>query len=360
MKFALPAPSPDIEMYNKVFDRGLKRFPKRKENFENYKNSDRRSTYVDYLPVKMDYELVSRCNFRCKMCLMSTIENGKRAEDTSFEDFKQSLDEMYGLVEIKLQGIGEPLLNPRIFDMIALASERDIWTRITCNGSLLHVNDNYKKLIDANPGEVQISIDGSTKDVYEGIRIGSDFNKVINNATLLNQYANSKNLLKTRCWTLVQKSNVHQLEDIVLLARKLEFKRITFSMYLSPLGNKDLKVINTEQDASYMLDSKRAASLVELGRNIGIEVTFWNAGERFKVTEDRKNLCSWIFERSFISSDMKIVPCCTLSNPETLNLGDAREFTKNWNSKAYQDLRASHISGNIPDVCKDCYLGGIS
>lgn len=358
MKFVLPSPSPDIKTYNEVFERGMTRFSQRSKNYEKHQNSDRRSTYADYLPIKMDYELVSRCNFKCKMCLMSTIENGKRAEDTSYEDFKKSLDEMFGLVEIKLQGIGEPLLNPKLFDMISLAAERDIWTRITCNGSLLHVNNSYKKLIDSNPGEVQISIDGATKDVFEGIRVGADFDKVVNNTALLNQYANSKSVLKTRCWTLIQKSNIHQLEDIVTLAHNLEFKRITFSLYLSPIGNDKLKEINSEQDASGMLDIERAASLVELGKSLGIEVTFWNASERFKVTEDRKQLCSWLFERAFISSDMKIVPCCTLSNPESLNLGDAREFTKNWNSNAYQNLRASHINGNIPQVCKDCYIGG--
>jgi len=46
------------------------------------------------------------------------------------------------------------------------------------NASLLHLRDNYKKLVDTGVNEIQISIDGATKDVFEGIRVGSVFESV--------------------------------------------------------------------------------------------------------------------------------------------------------------------------------------
>ena len=47
--------------------------------------------------------------------------------------------------------------------------------RTTTNASLLHRKDNYHKMIDADVNELQISVDGASKGVYEGIRRGGNF-----------------------------------------------------------------------------------------------------------------------------------------------------------------------------------------
>jgi pyrroloquinoline quinone biosynthesis protein E len=97
---------------------------------------------VEYLPIKLDIENISRCNFRCTMCVVSDWEKGKRGEDMSLEEFQRLIDEQYGLVEIKLQGIGEPTMQGDVFfEMIKYARARHIWVRTTTNASLLHVKD---------------------------------------------------------------------------------------------------------------------------------------------------------------------------------------------------------------------------
>ena len=95
--------------------------------------------------------------------------------------------------------------------------------------------------------------------------------------------------------------------------------------------------------------------LVELGKNEGIEVTFWLSNEKFESIDPSK-LCPWPFERALISSDMRIVPCCMIANPEIYELGDANKFLEIWNGKTYQEFRKNHINRNIPDICFDCYL----
>ena len=37
-------------------------------------------------------------------------------------------------------------------------------------------------------------------------------------------------------------------------------------------------------------------------------------------------------------------------------LGDANTFKKIWNSKVYEIFRQSHIDGNLPKICKQCYV----
>jgi len=272
-----------------------------------------------------------------------------------YEDYRRSLDDLYSLVEIKLQGVGEPLLHPRIFDMITEAAKRDIWTRVNVNGSLLKVNDNYRRLIDADPGEIQISIDASTKKVFESIRRGARFEQIVENATLLNAYADERGVLKTRSWTVVQQANFAELLDIVSLGARMGFKRMTFSIALSFWGLDAWARTNKAFDVQPEMVLEKAEALIRKGKESGIEVTFWDGSSKYALRGDTKNLCAWIFERAFISSDMRLVPCCVLADPGIADFGDARDFVKLWNSPVYQKFRALHFEGNIPDFCKQCY-----
>ena len=139
----LPRPSADQALYSQTLEAGFAKFPERKLNYDKYKAS-RRGELLDYLPIKLDIENVSRCNYRCTMCEVSNWPGQKRAEDMSFEDYKNLIDSQYGLIEIKLQGLGEPLMGECYFEMIDYTRSKHIWVRSTTNGSLLRLRDNYK------------------------------------------------------------------------------------------------------------------------------------------------------------------------------------------------------------------------
>jgi pyrroloquinoline quinone biosynthesis protein E len=174
----LPAPEPTAwsEAYERERQLALSRSPECRANYERYLASRRRGSVVDYYPIKLDIENVSRCNFRCTMCAVSDWHKGQRAVDLSLEAFRQLIDEQIGLVEIKLQGLGEPTMQrDDYFAMIRYAREKHIWVRTTTNASLLHQKDNYRKMIDADVNELQFSVDGASKEVYESIRSGRRF-----------------------------------------------------------------------------------------------------------------------------------------------------------------------------------------
>lgn len=48
------------------------------------------------------------------MCLLWDVAD-KMPPAMKYEDFEKSIEEQYGLIEVKLQGLGEPLLNPDFF-----------------------------------------------------------------------------------------------------------------------------------------------------------------------------------------------------------------------------------------------------
>ncbi|MBI3706207.1 MAG: radical SAM protein [Proteobacteria bacterium] len=357
---ALPAPEPVPTMATYVAERekALAASPKRRENYERYLASMRRSATVDYLPIKLDIENVSRCNFRCTMCVVSDWKKGQRAEDMPVEDFKRLIDEQYGLVEIKLQGIGEPTMQrDPYFEMIRYARARHIWVRTTTNASLLHLKDNHRKLIDTGVNEVQISVDGADKGAFEKIRRGSVFERVTANCKLINAYCREKGVDRTKMWTVVQRDNCHQLPELVDLAGELGFKRTVFSLELSDWGLADWNERNNRVNVEDTLDPDTLMTLVERGARQGVTVRFWNVTSKYS-TESLDKLCAWPFERAYVSSDRRVVPCCYIGNPDVFQIGDKPlgSFTEVWQSKAYEDFRRDHLEGRIPKVCEGCYL----
>jgi MoaA/NifB/PqqE/SkfB family radical SAM enzyme len=346
----LPRPEPsagiaayDAELAARLLDERCR------GNYLRYKKR-RLTADPDYLPVKLDIENVSRCNFACTMCAVSKWPKGKRAGDMPLECFKRLLDEQYGLVEIKLNGIGEPLMQgDDYFEMVKYARSKRIWVRMTTNASLLHLRDNYKKLVDSGVNEIDISIDGADGPTFEGIRIQGDFDRVGANCRLLNGYCASLGIVRTKMWTLVQRGNVADLERHVPLAAKLGFKNLVFSLQLHGWGDTELEERNKAEMVE--VSHQRCQALVDLGKLHGVRVAFWDVSEKF----DSENLCPWPFERAVVTSDSRTVPCCMIGDPDKFELAKGMSFLKAWKSDEYRDFRAAHLAGQIPEVCKACY-----
>jgi pyrroloquinoline quinone biosynthesis protein E len=359
-----PEPAAGLDSYRHERELALSSDPRRKKNYDHYIASTRRSAQVDYLPIKLDIENVSRCNFRCIMCVVGDWPKGKRAEDMPLEEYKRLIDEQYGLLEIKLQGIGEPLLQrDEFFEMIRYARARHIWVRTTTNASLLHVNDNCRKLIDSGVNEVQISIDGATREVFESIRVGSVFRQVVANCRTINAYCRELGIERTKMWTVVQRANHDQLEALVDLAADLGFTNQVFSLELSDWGMDEMRSRNSAVNVEVALDAERLLGLVDRGERCGVRVRFWSATERYRLG-DRSTLCPWPFERAYVSSDARVVPCCYIGNPDVCEvegkLTPERGFTDVWMGKSYAAFREAHLSGNLPKICEGCYALGSS
>ena len=352
LKFPWPKPIEPAYTFNRWI--ALATSPRRLWNYLKYRRRTKQLV-ANYLPVQLDIEPVSRCNFHCRMCQVSDWPKHQRAADMSFEDFKTLIDSQYGLLEVKIQGYGEPLLaRDAFFEMIAYARKKHIWVRTTTNASLLHFNDNYKKLIDSGVNEVQISIDGASKESFERIRRGSKFELVVENCKLINTYCKSKNLLRTRMWTTLQADTVGEFFEFLPLAREMGFERLTYSLNLHGFGQEKWIEGNDKISATEAVRDDMCAEAIAHGKEMGINVTFFKATGKYS-TRNTASLCCWPFERVFISSDLRVAPCCVISNPQTADLGDARSFAQDWNGPALQEFRRAHLEGRIPAYCRECY-----
>src|SRR5512139_1110613 len=88
------------------------------------------------LPVEYIVETTAKCNLYCPMCPRETHKQPK--EDMLDDVFDRLVSEAGASAEhMMLIGLGEPLLDPKIFDRIEYCQRHGISTLLSTNGTLL-------------------------------------------------------------------------------------------------------------------------------------------------------------------------------------------------------------------------------
>jgi MoaA/NifB/PqqE/SkfB family radical SAM enzyme len=352
-KFSSPYPEPR-EYWNTVFD-GFKVFPERLDNFIQAKGVNKRASFQGNKPYLIDLEPNSRCNFRCTMCQVSEWARGQRARDMTFQEFQSLRDLFDFVIEAKIHGMGEPLLHKEFFNMVEYLKSFSIWTRTSINGSLLLANNNIEKLVNSSLGEIQISLDGATKETYEKIRVRANFEKVTEGIKELNMACESENRNLTRMWVVLQENNIHELSKFVELAKYLKFRKLTFSLSLNDWGQELWRNINGKKGIAIESTIDKIKELFEKSIGEGLDISLWQQSNKYSVNNGPQDLCPWIFDRTYITSDMRLTPCAIIGNPDITDLGDASEILNSWNSEKYVSFRKLHLTGAIPNECTSCY-----
>src|SRR5436853_6218006 len=135
------------------------------------------------LPTYIQLEPVGQCNLRCQMCAIQFRQDGPPYGPLAFMDFAaftRLIDQFAGLEQLHLQGLGEPMMHPRFFDMVAYAVKKGI--RVTTNSNLTLLNDRRaERCVNSGLDCLHVSIDGATAQTYERIRLRAHFERVVSN-----------------------------------------------------------------------------------------------------------------------------------------------------------------------------------
>jgi pyruvate-formate lyase-activating enzyme len=126
-------------------------------------------------PDRMYLESTNACNLRCIMCPTGCGLAQRKKGYLDFDLFRQVVDEMAPHVSMTTLHIwGEPLLHPRIVDMIAYCHAHGLSAEISTNGVLL-TPDMSQAILDAGLGAIYLCLDGTTAETYEKVRREATF-----------------------------------------------------------------------------------------------------------------------------------------------------------------------------------------
>ncbi|MDH5570506.1 MAG: radical SAM protein [Gammaproteobacteria bacterium] len=290
-------------------------------------------------PTKLDIEATGICNFTCSMCWCYRATDIRNNKMLSFDDFKKIIDDVESYCsEIFFSGCGEPLLNNEIYGMIEYAKSKHIHTGLTTNGSALTMT-NATRLIDSNPDKIIISLDASESTAYKTMRIGGDFNQVIEGISNLSQ-ENKKNQKKTTQIVLqmiITKKNEHQLNDFIELAKELEVDLVSFrSLFIDHRGDK--KYVDN-LISNYLTDHE--ISRYKIDSNSDIELKSSGKCPSTKLP--------------IITSDGDIAVCChdIFAEHKQGNIIN-NSFKKVWNDDAYVKFRDQVMTNRKLSICRYC------
>ena len=140
---------------------------------------------VPEFPKLLEIEPSSICNMHCLFCGRQIMNRPQVLMDYNL--YKKIIDECdkYDVFGISsFSGWGEPLLNPRIFDMIQYAHKHHILVHLLTNGLLL-TEDVSKKLLEVDLEKIKISLQGATEHDYSIMRANPHYKRIVNNVKKL-------------------------------------------------------------------------------------------------------------------------------------------------------------------------------
>ena len=307
---------------------------------KNRKDIDRRTVLSEAVPLvtpyKINIDVANACNFRCAFCFhaMDAVALRKAGFKPSimdielFERIVQQIGDFPDPIRcIGLAGIGEPLLNKKLPDMIKLVKDCNVSEKVvvTTNGSLL-TPELSGALVRAGLDEIIISIEALSSQRYYDITLASvDFEKLVQNIGLL--YSNRGEckvyvkIMNTSFDNQQDKNKFHQLFDDISDMAYVEqmipqFKPIDYSKF------------NTNFDKT--LYGKAILPI---------------------------DVCPMIFYAMQISTSGNVCPCCIDFN-ESVVFGNVQTEAVYdiWNGEPFTAFRKTHLAKkrNRIELCRDC------
>jgi len=325
------------------------------------------------LPRFVQIEPVGQCNLRCRMCPIQFRDEGAPGQPRAFIDydvFCRLIEQFHGVEELQLQGLGEPLLHPRFFDMVRHAAARGMQVSTNTNMTVMS-EQGAEECVRSGLHTMHVSLDGASAETYQAIRLRARFERVLRNLRRLMQAKARLHsaLPEVRLVAVVMRRNLAELPDLVRLAHAEGIASLSVQHLCHDFGESSLperyRPMRAFVDDETLLqeDPQRVRHYFdaahEAARELGIGLRLPNLRPRaYPADMSGRKRCDWPWRGSYISYDGKAMPCCMVATPDRVHFGDMAQdgVTQVWNNQAYNAFREQLASSTPPEVCRSCAI----
>ncbi|MEA5001833.1 MAG: radical SAM protein [Endomicrobiaceae bacterium] len=166
--------------------------------------------------------VTSRCNIRCKTCGL-----WHNKWDLPYKTAKEVMNN-YPYMERLVWLGGEVFLYKHFEEMFDEAGKwNNLKQQVITNGIALNKRW-IEKIVKTENSELTFSIDGVTKEVYEEIRQGSNFEKLLENVRYTMETKKKYGIKKDiRMNAVIMKTNYRQIYDLLELAKNEGFNQLS-------------------------------------------------------------------------------------------------------------------------------------
>jgi len=302
-------------------------------------------------PTSIEIEVSTKCNLRCIMCEHTYWK--ETARDMSFEEVKGIIDQFPVLRWIAFTGIGEIFLNKDLMKMYGYLKKKWPGIHIELFDTFYFIDEEQaKKILDLSLDTIFISIDAATKETYELIRAGSDFNRVVGNIKRFIELKKERKAYFPEIifHYVINKMNVQEAIAFIELVKSLGGENIFFTRLLHSFKEVRDLAIDVPGDLSSQVHEK--------AKELGIYIT-WNADTCVNKTPI-SHCNAWITPFVYVSGD--VVACCAMNEANIRDfqkqnsLGNVfqQSFKEIWQGEKFSNLRKEIRAGRVPRLCRDC------
>ena len=289
-------------------------------------------------PFALSIEPSGSCQLKCPECPTGAaiLSRARGLMNTNtFEKILTETDRF--LIYLNLYFQGEPLMHPKLHDLIKIASDRKIYTAISTNGLLLNKRLS-QKIIESGLSRIIVSLDGFTQPVYEIYRKGGNVEEVKKGITNLIRARNEFNgigpLIVVQ--TIAFEHNIPELNQIKAWCKKVGVDKLELkSAQINDFGDGSVKP--WQKKSRYINNNNNGLIL------------------KGKIY----NHCWRHWSSSVISWNGDVAPCCydkdishNMGNTSTFN------FNKIWKNKKYRDFKYDILNHRSKiEMCRNCPEG---
>jgi len=279
---------------------------------------------AESFPRYFEIETVNACNARCPMC---TIDDWHRRDGLMatplFMKIADEIAEYADVVKrVALYRDGEPLLDKTLAAKVAWLKERSVKrVGISTNAALL-TPQKSEALLQGGIDEVLLSVDSLVPSVYEAIRVGCEFEGVMDNCL---QFIAQRDKMKSTCQVWVRMIRQESNKD-----EWPEYERF----WRSKLRDTDrVDFRNLHNWGSQLVNFKPLQ----------------------KVQTEKPCIALWSLMVIFANGD---VPMCNVDYNNRHPLGNVRDqkIGSLWQSVEQMHRRYKHMQGERDeiDICNGC------
>ncbi len=307
------------------------------------------------------------CNLKCRMCQRS-IRTHKRGV-MSMETFRRLEPWFDRFTHVVLTGSGEPTLNTDLCEMIRMIHAKGVKPCMTTNGTTM-TEELAKDILTSGIDHLTVSIDAGTKETYEFVRVGSDWDKVMANAARFT--ALRKSLPGDLCptgvlWAFVlMRDNFRELPAAVRQAAQCGFTAIQTNYITIDMVDYEKTQMLHNTDGTLMDDIKAdyEAAIAEAhaeAKRCGIILDHIP----YVMSESVTGCQLEPVKSVYVDWRGYVTPCCLrlagdgdADKHSDFFFGDVNvtDLDKILAGRCYQTYRSAWLAHELPATCRNCYM----
>jgi MoaA/NifB/PqqE/SkfB family radical SAM enzyme len=323
-----------------------------------------RPAVLGTLPRSLYLETTNRCDSRCQTCIR-TFATLEPPADLTLAQVRAIVEQFPALDRVILHGIGEPLLNRQIFEIVAYLKTRV--TSVLFNSDAISLTPaRARRLIESGLDEFRVSVDAATAESYRRLRGVARFERVVENVGRLVALERTLGRATPRVslWFTASRANIEELPAFVQLAADLGVGEV----YVQRLVFNGLGLATAENALHARLREREQARLLEaetLAARLGIAMRASGLTTPLASLHGDDSARPWAgcqrpWTLAYVTANGHVLPCCispwVARDYPGLILGHAfhERFESIWDGPRYQRFRTEFESATPPDPCRGC------